>query len=48
MSKPKKLRNAAQKTLAGIEVMAIIKKGQVKTTQGDDRSPAQLFYALAA
>jgi transposase-like protein len=40
--------HAAQKTLTGIEVMAMIKKGQMKTTKGDDRSPAELFYALAA
>ncbi len=40
--------DAAQKTLAGIELMAMIKKGQMKTTKGDDRSPAELFYALAA
>ena len=40
--------HAAQKTLAGIEVMAMIKKGQMKTTAGDDRSPAELFYALAS
>ncbi len=40
--------NAAQNTLAGIELMAMIKKGQMKTTKGDDRSPAELFYALAA
>ena len=39
--------HAAQKTLAGIEVMAMIKKGQIKTKAGDDRSPAELFYALA-
>ena len=40
--------HAAQKTLAGIEVMAMIKKDQMKTTAGDGRSPAELFYALAA
>ena len=40
--------DAAQKTLAGIELMAMIKKRQMKTTKGDDRSPAELFYALAA
>jgi len=39
---------AAQKTLAGIELMAMIKKGQMKTNAGDERSPAELFYALAA
>ena len=40
--------HAAQKTLAGIEVMSMIKKGQMKTKAGDARSPAELFYALAA
>ena len=32
----------AQNTLMGIEVMAMIMKGQMKTTKGDNRSPAQL------
>jgi len=40
--------HAAQKTLTGIELMAMIKKGQMRTTAGDARSPAELFYALAA
>jgi transposase-like protein len=40
--------HAAQWTLAGIEVMAMIKKGQMKTSVGDKQSPAELFYALAA
>ncbi len=40
--------HSAQRTLAGIEVMAMIKKGQMKTKAGDKKSPAQLFYALAA
>lgn len=40
--------HAAQRTLAGIEVMAMIKKGQMKAKTGDDRSPAELFYSLAA
>lgn len=39
---------AAQNTLMGIEVMAMIKKVQMKATQGDNQSPAELFYALAA
>ena len=38
---------AAQRTLAGIEVMAMIKKGQMKTSVGNKKSPAELFYALA-
>ncbi len=40
--------HAAQRTLAGIEVMAMIKKGQMKTSAGDEQSPAEQFYALAA
>jgi transposase-like protein len=40
--------HVAQRTLAGIEVMAMIKKGQIKTSAGDPTSPAERFYALAA
>ncbi len=40
--------HAAQRTLAGIEVMAMIKKGQIKTSAEDATSPAERFYALAA
>ena len=39
---------AAQRTLAGIEVMAMIKKGQMKTLAGNRKTPAEMFYALAA
>jgi len=39
---------AAQRTLAGIEVMAMIKKGQMKTSVENKKSPTELFYALAA
>ena len=39
---------AAQCTLAGIEVMAMIKKGQMKTRAGKEHTSAQMFYALAA
>ncbi len=39
---------AAQRTLAGIEVMAMIKKGQMKTSEGNKKTPAEMFYALAA
>lgn len=35
---------SAQNALLGIEVMAM----QRKTTMGDDNSPVELFYALAA
>jgi len=40
--------HAAQRTLAGMEVMAMIKKGQMQTSAGDEQSPAEMFYALAA
>jgi transposase-like protein len=40
--------HAAQRTLAGMEIMAMIKKGQMKTSAGDEQSPAEQFYALAA
>jgi len=40
--------DAAQKTLAGIELMHMIKKGRARATRGDRFSPAAQFYALAA
>ncbi len=40
--------HAAQRTLFGMEVMAMIKKGQMKTRAGDERTFAEKFYALAA
>ena len=40
--------HAAQRTLAGIEVLAMIKKGQMKTRVGEKQSPAEQFYALTA
>jgi len=39
---------SAQKTLAGVEVVRMIKKGQMKKTRGDVLSPAEQFYSLAA
>jgi len=38
----------AQRTLAGIEVMAMIKKGQMKTARGHEHTSAKMFYTLAA
>ena len=38
----------AQRTLAGMEVMAMIKKGQMRTPVRDEKTPAERFYALAA
>ena len=35
-------------TLAGMEVMAMIKDGQMKIFAGDKQPPAEMFYALAA
>ncbi len=39
---------AAQRTLAGMEVMTMIKKGQMKTPKRNKQSPAEMFYGLAA
>ncbi|MGB5571396.1 MAG: DDE-type integrase/transposase/recombinase, partial [Sedimenticolaceae bacterium] len=40
--------HAAQKTLAGIELIHTLKKGQMRKTLGISVSPAEQFYALAA
>ncbi len=40
--------HAAQRTLAGMEVMAMIKKGQMTIRAGHEQSFAEQFYALAA
>jgi hypothetical protein len=39
---------AACCTIAGIEVMHAIRKGQLVTTGDRPRTPAEQFYALAA
>jgi len=39
---------SAQRTLAGIELVAMIKKGQMKKNLAFSLSPAEQFYALAA
>ena len=39
---------AARCTIAGIEVMHAIRKGQLETTETGARTPAEQFYALAA
>jgi transposase-like protein len=39
---------AARCTIAGIEVMHAIRKGQLMTTENIPQSPAEQFYALAA
>ena len=40
--------HAAQQTSAGIKVMAMIKKGQMKTPVRNKQSPTEMFYALVA
>jgi transposase-like protein len=40
--------DAAQKTLAGIELIRMLKKGQMRKTRGIPLSLAEQFYALAA
>ena len=40
--------HAAQQTLAGIEVMAMIKKGQMKTPARNKQSPAEMFVSLVS
>ena len=40
--------HAAQQTLAGMEVMAMIRKGQMRTPVRDEKTPAERFYVLAA
>ena len=40
--------HSAQKTLAGIELVAMLKKGQMKKNLAGTLSPAEQFYALAA
>lgn len=40
--------HSAQKTLAGIELMKMIIKGQMKLAKGDKLFPAEQFYSLAS
>ncbi len=40
--------HSAQSTLAGIELVAMLKKGQMKKNIAGTLSPAEQFYALAA
>ncbi len=39
---------AAQNTLAGIELMHMIRKGQLQSDGGEEQTLAEQFYALAA
>jgi putative transposase len=39
---------AARCTIAGIEVMHAIRKGQLLTAENESHTPAEQFYALAA
>ena len=43
-----KIFNWAQKTLAGIELIRMLKKGQQRYSSISNKSTAELFYALAA
>ena len=36
------------RTIAGMEVMHAIRKGQLVSTENEPRTPAEQFYALAA
>jgi putative transposase len=40
--------DSAQSTLAGIELVAMLKKGQMKKNLSGTLSPAEQFYALVA
>jgi putative transposase len=40
--------DSAQNTLSGIELMAMIKKGQMKKNLSSTMSPTEQFYALAS
>lgn len=40
--------HCAQKTLAGIELVRMIRKGQYRYSASGRKSPAELFYSLAA
>jgi hypothetical protein len=39
--------HSARRTLRGIELMHMIKKGQMVTSDGQDLSAAEQFYSLA-
>ncbi len=38
---------STQKTLAGIELVRMLRKGQMRHQAGMSKTPAELFYALA-
>ncbi|MCP5099286.1 MAG: DDE-type integrase/transposase/recombinase [Chloroflexi bacterium] len=38
---------SAQKTLAGIELVRLLRKEQMRYQAGMSKTPAELFYALA-
>ena len=40
--------HSAQKTIKGIELMSMIRKGQMRVHKNDRRSNDELFYSLAA
>jgi putative transposase len=39
--------HCAQRTLAGIELVRMLRKGQIRLQAGMSKTPAELFYALA-
>jgi hypothetical protein len=48
-SQAPRIRDAAQSTLVGIELMHMLKKGQMVVEEGvKGLTPAEQFYALAA
>lgn len=40
--------HCAQRTLAGFELIRMLKIGQMQNQVGISKTPAELFYALAA
>jgi putative transposase len=40
--------HCAQRTLSGIELVRMLKKGQMRNQAGVSKTPAELFYALAS
>jgi putative transposase len=43
-----KTHDTAQRTIAGIELMHMLHKGQIESGAAQGRTPAEQFYSLAA
>ena len=43
-----KTHDTAQRTIAGIELMHMLRKGQMEGGAAQGRTPAEQFYSLAA